>query len=80
MHFGKKKRTFWEKNKVYTWIGIQPRCYNHITLELCKMVTYGQLQKMQYIQWSKKDFEKKFSSMVTLGTSKFYKKSLFLKV
>ena len=77
MHFGKKKRTFWKKNKVYTWIGIQPRCYNHITLELCKMVTYGQLQKMQYIQWSKKDFEKNFSSLVTLWTSNFYRKFIF---
>ena len=41
------------------------------------MVTYGQLQKMQYIQWSKKDFEKNFSTMVTLGTSKFYRKFIF---
>ena len=75
--FWQEETNFFEKNKVYTWIGIQPRCYNHITLELCKMVTYGQLQKMQYIQWSKKDFEKNFSSLVTLGTSNFYRKFIF---
>ena len=41
------------------------------------MVTYGQLQKMQYIQWSKKDFEKNFSSLVTLWTNNFYRKFIF---
>ena len=75
--FWQEETNFFEKNKVYTWIGIQPRCYNHITLELCKMVTYGQLQKMQYIQWSKKDFEKNFSSLVTLWTNNFYRKFIF---
>ena len=74
--FWQEETNFFEK-KVYTWIGIQPRCYNHITLELCKMVTYGQLQKMQYIQWSKKDFEKNFSSLVTLWTNNFYRKFIF---
>ena len=46
----RRNELFFKKSTIP--IGIQPRCYNHITLELCKMVTYGQLQRCN-IQWTR---------------------------